>query len=271
MVTLISYRAYRLAQYHQLPLYPVGLISVAIKLRVTQHQSLHAGDIPAFYTSLLSGPPRDQKPPPYNLLETPSHHVIQKQPKKASRYYLLAGDFSYRLHQYQSHMMFASASRRSPTASVPRAFLALRARLCASHDVFPSRQNILNQNPAHSDLFLVERYYWPNIDNKIAEFSSEFPLCPQVACNEQFIRLWQCCDGKTQDTTLNELADSLNCSHAYAAKYDRRARLANMEVCAGRGKRSRLTFLYTDWRCNSSGQRPAGTRSNRSTGTTGRR
>ena len=27
---------------------------------------------------------------------------------------------------------------------------------------------------------------------------------------QQFIRLWQCCDGKTQDTTLNELAAQKN-------------------------------------------------------------
>ena len=32
---------------------------------------------------------------------------------------------------------------------------------------------------------------------------------------QQFIRLWQCCDGKTQDTTLNELAELLSCSRRH--------------------------------------------------------
>jgi len=32
---------------------------------------------------------------------------------------------------------------------------------------------------------------------------------------QQFIRLWQCCDGKTQETTLNELADLLSCSRRH--------------------------------------------------------
>ncbi|MDI5422752.1 hypothetical protein MJM99_29285, partial [Salmonella enterica subsp. enterica serovar Kentucky] len=27
---------------------------------------------------------------------------------------------------------------------------------------------------------------------------------PSGRLQQQFIRLWQCCDGKTQDTTLNE-------------------------------------------------------------------
>ncbi|WP_176167479.1 SgrR family transcriptional regulator, partial [Salmonella enterica] len=32
---------------------------------------------------------------------------------------------------------------------------------------------------------------------------------PSGRLQQQFIRLWQCCDGKTQDTTLNELARPL--------------------------------------------------------------
>lgn len=32
---------------------------------------------------------------------------------------------------------------------------------------------------------------------------------------QQFIRLWQCCDGKPQETTLNELAELLNCSRRH--------------------------------------------------------
>ena len=65
---------------------------------------------------------------------------------------------------------------------------------------------------------------------------------------QQFIRLWQCCDGRSQDTTLNELAGLLSCSRRHM-----RTLLSTMqergwlrwEAEAGRGKRSRLTFLYT--------------------------
>lgn len=65
---------------------------------------------------------------------------------------------------------------------------------------------------------------------------------------QQFIRLWQCCEGKTQETTLNELAELLSCSRRHM-----RTLLNTMEsrgwltweAEAGRGKRSRLTFLYT--------------------------
>ncbi|EGZ4027257.1 HTH-type transcriptional regulator SgrR [Salmonella enterica subsp. enterica serovar Lexington] len=65
---------------------------------------------------------------------------------------------------------------------------------------------------------------------------------------QQFIRLWQCCDGKTQDTTLNELADLLNCSrrHMRTLLNTMQARgWLTWEAEVGRGKRSRLTFLYT--------------------------
>lgn len=65
---------------------------------------------------------------------------------------------------------------------------------------------------------------------------------------QQFIRLWQCCEGKSQETTLNELAELLSCSRRHM-----RTLLNTMEsrgwltwqAEAGRGKRSRLTFLYT--------------------------
>ncbi|MRS15248.1 HTH-type transcriptional regulator SgrR [Enterobacteriaceae bacterium RIT691] len=65
---------------------------------------------------------------------------------------------------------------------------------------------------------------------------------------QQFIRLWQCCDGKTQETTLNELAELLSCSRRHM-----RTLLNTMEARgwltwqaeAGRGKRSTLTFIYT--------------------------
>ena len=29
---------------------------------------------------------------------------------------------------------------------------------------------------------------------------------PSARLQQQFIRLWQCCEGKSQETTLNELA-----------------------------------------------------------------
>lgn len=32
---------------------------------------------------------------------------------------------------------------------------------------------------------------------------------------QQFIRLWQCCDGQSQQTTLNELATRLNCTRRH--------------------------------------------------------
>ena len=32
---------------------------------------------------------------------------------------------------------------------------------------------------------------------------------------QQFIRLWQCCDGKSQETTLNALAEMLSCSRRH--------------------------------------------------------
>lgn len=71
---------------------------------------------------------------------------------------------------------------------------------------------------------------------------------PSGRLQQQFIRLWQCCDGKSQETTLNELAELLSCSRRHM-----RTLLNTMQergwltwdAEAGRGKRSRLTFLYT--------------------------
>ncbi|HDX4394621.1 TPA: HTH-type transcriptional regulator SgrR [Enterobacter bugandensis] len=71
---------------------------------------------------------------------------------------------------------------------------------------------------------------------------------PSGRLQQQFIRLWQCCEGQSQETTLNELAELLNCSRRHM-----RTLLNTMqqqgwlswEAEAGRGKRSRLTFLYT--------------------------
>ncbi|MBJ3813466.1 HTH-type transcriptional regulator SgrR [Shimwellia pseudoproteus] len=65
---------------------------------------------------------------------------------------------------------------------------------------------------------------------------------------QQFIRLWQCCDGQNQQITLNELAGLLNCSRRHM-----RTLLNSMQekgwltwqAEAGRGKRSELAFIYT--------------------------
>ena len=81
---------------------------------------------------------------------------------------------------------------------------------------------------------------------------------PSGRLQQQFIRLWQCCDGKSQETTLNELADLLSCSRRHM-----RTLLNTMqergwltwEAEAGRGKRSRLTFLIPASLYSNSGQR----------------
>lgn len=71
---------------------------------------------------------------------------------------------------------------------------------------------------------------------------------PSSRLQQQFIRLWQSCEGQAQETTLDLLADKLCCSRRHMRN------LLNMMVkCgwiswqaqAGRGKRSRLVFLYT--------------------------
>ncbi|KLF42491.1 transcriptional regulator SgrR [Klebsiella aerogenes] len=71
---------------------------------------------------------------------------------------------------------------------------------------------------------------------------------PSSRLQQQFIRLWQCCDGRSQQTTLNELAEMLSCSRRHMRTLlnlmEARGWLA-WESEAGHGKRSRLTFLYT--------------------------
>lgn len=65
---------------------------------------------------------------------------------------------------------------------------------------------------------------------------------------QQFIRLWQCCEGKSQETTLHELSALLNCSRRHM-----RTLLNAMQAKgwltwdaeSGRGKRSQLRFIYT--------------------------
>ncbi|MFU0887375.1 HTH-type transcriptional regulator SgrR [Kluyvera sichuanensis] len=71
---------------------------------------------------------------------------------------------------------------------------------------------------------------------------------PSGRLQQQFIRLWQCCEGKSQETTLNSLAELLNCSrrHMRTLLNTMEARgWLTWEAEAGRGKRSKLTFLYT--------------------------
>lgn len=65
---------------------------------------------------------------------------------------------------------------------------------------------------------------------------------------QQFIRLWQSCNGQPQDTTLNELSALLNCSRRHMRTLLNAMQekgWLNWQAEAGRGKRSRLTFLYT--------------------------
>ncbi|ATF94167.1 HTH-type transcriptional regulator SgrR [Cedecea neteri] len=65
---------------------------------------------------------------------------------------------------------------------------------------------------------------------------------------QQFIRLWQCCEGKPQETTLNDLAELLNCSRRHMRTLLNAMQekgWLSWQAEAGRGKRSQLTFLYT--------------------------
>lgn len=65
---------------------------------------------------------------------------------------------------------------------------------------------------------------------------------------QQFIRLWQCCEGKPQATTLNDLADLLSCSRRHMRTLLNAMQekgWLSWQAEAGRGKRSQLTFLCT--------------------------
>lgn len=71
---------------------------------------------------------------------------------------------------------------------------------------------------------------------------------PSARLQQQFIRLWQCCDGQPQDTTLNELSTLLNCSRRHMRTLLNAMQekgWLSWQAEAGRGKRSRLEFLYT--------------------------
>jgi len=65
---------------------------------------------------------------------------------------------------------------------------------------------------------------------------------------QQFIRLWQSCQGVDQETTLNELADRLHCSRRHMRNLLNAMQEAGWLIWqaeAGRGKRSTLSFNYT--------------------------
>lgn len=65
---------------------------------------------------------------------------------------------------------------------------------------------------------------------------------------QQFIRLWQFCDGQPQETTLNALAIRLSCSRRHMRNLLNAMQAEGWlewQAEAGRGKRSRLSFLYT--------------------------
>ncbi|QUG77153.1 HTH-type transcriptional regulator SgrR [Erwinia sp. E602] len=65
---------------------------------------------------------------------------------------------------------------------------------------------------------------------------------------QQFIRLWQSCDGQSQETTLSDLAVQLSCSRRHMRNLLNAMQAAGWlewQAEAGRGKRSRLNFLYT--------------------------
>lgn len=65
---------------------------------------------------------------------------------------------------------------------------------------------------------------------------------------QQFIRLWQYCEGQPQHVTLNELAEMLNCSRRHMRNLLNAMQAQgwlSWQAEAGRGKRSTLTFIST--------------------------
>ncbi|ERK12402.1 SgrR, sugar-phosphate stress, transcriptional activator of SgrS small RNA [Pantoea sp. AS-PWVM4] len=65
---------------------------------------------------------------------------------------------------------------------------------------------------------------------------------------QQFIRLWQSCQGQDQETTLSELAELLHCSRRHMRNLLNAMQDAGWLIWqaeAGRGKRSTLSFCYT--------------------------
>ncbi|MCX8957542.1 HTH-type transcriptional regulator SgrR [Erwinia psidii] len=71
---------------------------------------------------------------------------------------------------------------------------------------------------------------------------------PSPRLKQQFIRLWQSCEGQSQQTTLDDLAIRLNCSRRHMRNLlNAMQQQGWLEWHAepGRSKRSRLNFLYT--------------------------
>jgi len=65
---------------------------------------------------------------------------------------------------------------------------------------------------------------------------------------QQFIRLWQSCQGESQLVTLSELAEQLHCSRRHMRNLlnaMQEAGWLTWQAEAGRGKRSQLIFRYT--------------------------
>jgi ABC-type uncharacterized transport system, periplasmic component len=65
---------------------------------------------------------------------------------------------------------------------------------------------------------------------------------------QQFIRLWQSCQGLDQETTLSDLAERLHCSRRHMRNLLNAMQDAGWLIWqaeAGRGKRSTLSFNYT--------------------------
>lgn len=65
---------------------------------------------------------------------------------------------------------------------------------------------------------------------------------------QQFIRLWQHCQGQDQEATLSELAELLHCSRRHMRNLLNAMQAAGWLIWqaeAGRGKRSLLSFCYT--------------------------
>lgn len=65
---------------------------------------------------------------------------------------------------------------------------------------------------------------------------------------QQFIRLWQSCNGQSQETTLGDLAVQLSCSRRHMRNLLNAMQAQGWlewQAEAGRGKRSTLRFLYT--------------------------
>lgn len=65
---------------------------------------------------------------------------------------------------------------------------------------------------------------------------------------QQFLRLWQFCHGESTETTLQALSEVVNCSRRHMRSLLNKMQLEgwiHWEAEVGRGKRSRLTFLFT--------------------------